>query len=96
MSYELFWFGDPWLVQAYAKANELENERLNQQLWLQGLYNFRAFKSVIDAFAYGLGGNKGSKPEGYFDKPIAITEHEKKAQTEQNKQRTLAWVNANQ
>lgn len=92
MPYDLFWNGDPLLVKVYEKAHELKTEQKNQEMWVQGIYNFRAFKSVIEAFAYGLNGGKGSKPSEYPNEPIPFTEGEQKAATERNIKRTLQWV----
>lgn len=96
MSYELFWFGEPRLVKEYREAHELRNIQKNQEFWVQGVYVFRAFKSVMEAFSYGMSGGKGSKPSEYPNEPIPFTEAEQKAATERNKQRTLKWVQDNQ
>lgn len=96
MSSTEFWDGEPWLVGVYRKAHELRTQQRNQEMWVQGIYNFRAFRSVIETFTYGMGGGKGSKPSEYPKEPIPFTEGEQKAATERNKQRTLAWVRSNQ
>lgn len=96
MPYELFWNGEPELVKVYRKAHELRTEQKNQEMWVQGIYVFKAFKSVMEAFSYGLSGGKGSKPGEYPSEPIPFTEAEQKAAAERNKQRTLQWVKNNQ
>ena len=96
MPYELFWNGDPKLVKVYREAHSLRMQLKNQELWMQGLYDFRAFKCVIEAFAQGLSGGKGGKPSEYPREPIPLTEAEQKAATERNKKRTLAWVESGQ
>ena len=96
MPYELFWYGEPKLVKVYREAHDLRMTQRNQELWVQGIYNFRAFRSVIEAFGYGLSGGKGSKPSEYPSEPMALTEYEQKMATERNKQRTLQWVRDNQ
>lgn len=85
MSYEEFWYASPCLIKTYLKAHELKVEQRNQELFLQGLYNYKAFQAVIEEFSYGLSGKKGKKPEGYLEYPIPITEHEK----EMEKQRRI-------
>lgn len=92
MDYETYWERPPQLVAAYREAHELQREETNQKLYLQGLYNFKAFKAVIEALSYGLGGNKGQRPESYLQYPIPITEREEKLEQERNRQKTLAWV----
>jgi len=96
MSYELYWYGSPNIVKAYHKAHEIRNQQRNQEMWFQGLYNYRAFGSVAANLAYSFSGGKGKKPEGYFDEPIPLTEEDKQRATNKNIQRTLEWVNANQ
>ena len=96
MPYELFWNGEPNLVKAYLKTHELRNQQRNQEMWVQGIYNFRAFKAVAESLAYGLAGGKGAKPSPYPEAPIPFTESEEKAATERNKQKTLQWVESNQ
>ena len=96
MPYELFWHGEPNLVKTYLKAHELRNQQKNQEMWVQGIYNLRAFRNVIEAFAKGLNGGKGQNPTEYPEEPIAFTEAEQQAATERNKKRTMEWVQANQ
>lgn len=96
MPYELFWNGDPQLVKVYKEAHNMQAEQKNQEMWVQGIYVFRAFKSVMETFAYGLSGSKGTKPSQYPDSPIPITEHEQMVAKERNKQRTMEWVSENQ
>lgn len=83
MTYEQYWNADPYLARYYAKAHDLEIEERNQQLWLQGLYNYKAFSAVIEAFGYGLGERKGKKPDGYIEKPIDILQKEKKKEQQE-------------
>ena len=96
MPYELFWYGEPNLVKVYREAHELRAAQTNQELWMQGQYNYRAFRSIMEGFSYGMSGGKGSKPSEYPREPIPITEYEQKIAKEQNKQRTLKWVKDNQ
>lgn len=91
MSYDEFWYKEPKLVKAYRDAEEYRKERVNYELWLQGLYIQRAFNSGLDALAIGLSGKNGRKPMQYLEYPIAITKREKEAETERNKQRTIRW-----
>jgi hypothetical protein len=81
VSCDEYWHGDYTNLQHYVRAHELQNEQRNQEMWLQGLYTFRAVKAVIEAFSWGLGGGKGKRPDGYIDRPIRLTplsEEEKK------------------
>lgn len=72
MTYEQYWYADPYLPVYYRKAHELAIQERNQQMWLQGLYNYRAFAAVMEMFGYGLGGKRGKKPDGYISEPFDI------------------------
>lgn len=76
MSAEQYWNGDPTLVKYYRKAEEIRTERVNRELWLQGMYIYEAFADVspvLHAFA-----KKGTKPHPYTDRPYPITEKQRK------------------
>lgn len=70
MTYELYWKSDCELVRAYRKAYEYKQEYDNTQLWLQGLYVYRAMESQRPGWAFM---SKHPRPEKYLEKPIAIT-----------------------
>ena len=79
MTYEQYWDGDPMLCKYYREAEEIRNEKKNQELWLQGMYIYEALcdvSPVLHAFA-----KKGAKPEQYSNNPYPIT----KKQLERNK-----------
>ena len=96
MTSDEFWNGEPRLAKVYREAHEMRNEMLNQELWVAGLYNHRAFTAVAEALAYGISGGKGSKPSQYPEEPLPLTEKQQKIQMEKNKQRTLTWVQSGQ
>ena len=96
MTLSEFWDGDPILVKVFREAHVMRNEIDNQKLWIQGLYNYKAFSSVIESVVYSFSGGKGSKPSKYPERPFPLTEDEQKAFVESNKQRTLAWVEQGQ
>lgn len=96
MTYEQFWYGEPDMVRAFLKADELNRARRNQEMWLQGLYNYSAVKAVIEAFGWALGGGKGSKPKPYLESPIPITDAEKEEEKKRRIKHTLEWVKAGQ
>ena len=81
MTYEQFWNGDPELARYYREAEELRNERRNQELWLQGLYVYEAIcdvAPVLRAFA-----QKGTKPTPYSSQPYALTEKQRRREIEE-------------
>ena len=72
MTYEQYWYADPYLPVYYRKAHELAMQERSQQMWLQGLYNYRAFAAVMEMIEYRLGGKKGKRPEGYVKEPFDV------------------------
>ena len=87
MTPEQYWDGDSTLVKYYRKAEEIRNEKRNQELWLQGMYIYEALcdvSPVLHAFA-----KKGTKPNPYSSKPYAITRKQAE-RDEEEKQRKLA------
>ena len=87
MTSEQFWEGDCTLVKYYRKAEEVRNEKRNQELWLQGMYIYEAIcdvSPILHAFA-----KKGAKPHPYPSKPYAITEKQIRQEREE-KERKIA------
>ena len=98
MTYEQYWNEDSCLVKYYRKAYELQRDRENERMWLQGMYIYEALcdvSPVLRAFA-----KKGTKPIEYSTQPYAITKEEierrriekEKAKYEQMKARTNAFA----
>ena len=77
MTLEQYWEGDCTLVKYYRKAEELRNEKRNQELWLQGMYIYEALcdvSPILHAFA-----KKGAKPIPYTDHPYPLSDKQVKA-----------------
>lgn len=89
MTYEQFWYQDPHLVRAYAKAEEMRIKRKNEELYLQGRYVYEAigaFAEILPAFP-----KKGAKIHPYLEEPYPLTEAELLAREEQkNKEKMEA------
>ena len=86
MTPEQYWESDYTLVKYYRKAEELRNEKRNQELWLQGMYIYEAICDVapiLHAFA-----KKGTKPTPYSAKPYPLNDKQSK-RDEEEKQRRL-------
>ena len=47
MSYEQFWYEDPWMVRAFAQTFLLKQKLRNEYAWIQGAYIANAFASVL-------------------------------------------------
>ena len=87
MTPEQYWDSDCTLTTYYRKAEELRNEKRNQELWLQGMYIYEAIcdvSPILHAFA-----KKGAKPHPYPTKPYAISEKQIRQEREE-KERKLA------
>ena len=81
MTYEQFWNDDPMLAKYYREAEEIRNERKNQELWLQGMYIYEALCDVapiMNGFA-----KKGTKAKEYTNRPYAITEKQRLREAEE-------------
>ena len=88
MTPEQYWEGDCDLAKYYRKAEEMRNERRNQELWLQGMYIYEAIcdaSPILHAFA-----KKGAKPHPYPSKPYAINEKQIKQEREEKERAMVA------
>ena len=88
MTPEQYWDGDCTLTKYYREAEEIRNERRNQELWLQGMYIYEAIcdiAPILHAFA-----KKGTKPHPYPSKPYAISEKQIKQEREEKERKLVA------
>ena len=81
MSYEQFWDGDPRLVIAYRKAEDLRRKRMNEELWLGGIYTCEALLATVGNMFSKKGSTKHEYPAE--PKPITISELEERKEREQ-------------
>ena len=79
MTYELFWEAEPSLAKAYRKADEIKRRRVNEELWLNGIYTCEALAATV-----GNMFTKGTKHE-YPHEPKPITEAEMKERQERER-----------
>lgn len=88
MPRDVFLYGEREAFDDYEQAYEYKLVQENQQLHLQGLYDYIAVSCALSAaFA-----QKGKKGQPYPLYPIPITETERKAEKKRNIAKTLAWV----
>ena len=76
MTPDEYWNGDPALLKAYRKMDEIKRERENEMLWLQGMYIYEAIGDlapILHAFA-----KKGREAKPYAERPYPITKRLKK------------------
>ncbi len=72
MTEEQYWDKDPMLVKYYRKAEKLNNQKINEQAWIQGMYIYDTLlrvAPVLHAFA-----KKGTKPRPYVEEAYPIDE----------------------
>ena len=86
MSYSDFWDGDCEMAKFYREKYEIEQERKNTELWMEGAYIYEA---LLDASPMFRDFTKRAKPLPYRDSPVAITKRAIKRKEELNKQRML-------
>ena len=86
MTPEQYWEGDCTLVKYYREAEEIRNDRRNQELWLQGMYIYEALCDVAPVLRAFVA--KGAKPTPYSSKPYPLN-NKQVQQNEEEKQRAL-------
>ena len=90
MTYDQYWYGDPWMVRAYAQAFLLKRKLENEQAWIQGAYVANAFNAVLAT-------SFGKKKIDYIKQPLDIfpkTESEKQAEIREERKKVVQWLNA--
>ncbi len=88
MTYELFWEAEPQLAEAYRKADKIRRRRLNEELWLEGVYMVEALSATV-----GNMFTKGQKHK-YPSEPIPITEEEAKERQEREQKAKMERIKA--
>lgn len=84
MTAEQYWHGDPTLCKAYRKAEEIRQERMNYEKWLQGSYIYEAVCAASPLFNPM---SKRGKPFPYPKKPYEFKKaQEKKSKVEVEKE----------
>lgn len=76
------------MVRAYAQAYLLKRRAMNEQLWLEGIYNANAFQTVL--------GNAFGKHLKYLEKPLDIfekTQAEKDAEVRNERKKAIEALN---
>lgn len=72
MTYEQFWDGDPELVRAYRKAEDIRTHRRNWEMWLNGRYIYDSVMRLIPS----LNMWKPKEPIAYMDEPYPLNKKE--------------------
>lgn len=90
MTYEQYWFGDPWMTKTFEDAYMLGRRVKNEELWLEGLYIYKAVHAVV---ASAVGG----RSEKYVTNPFDFlpkTRAEKQQEEIEKKQKVINYLNS--
>lgn len=82
MTYDEYWHGDPFMVRAFYKAEKLRRERLNAEMWLNGVYTLKALEATVG----NLMKKKTDKSITYPEKPIEFEQKQSAAPMEKTKE----------
>jgi len=89
MSYEQFWYGDPWAVKAFATAHLLRQRARNNEMWIQGAYFANALNAALTtAFSH--------KKENYVKEPFNLypkTEIEEQEEIREKRLKLIEHLN---
>lgn len=87
MTYDQFWVDDPALVRAYRRADIIRKRRMNEELWLNGIYTAEALASTV--------GNMFSKSKyKYPSEPKPITIDDIKERQERERREKMEKIKA--
>ena len=89
MTYEQYWYGDPWMTRAYAQAYTMKRKVNNEEMWINGIYMVHALQTVI-------GNAFGKKKIEYLSKPLDLyekTKYEKEQEARKERAKLINWLN---
>ena len=89
MTYEQFWFGDPWMAYAYKEAHNLKRRQKNEEMWVNGMYTLSALNTALHNAFDKHKINYLKEPFDIFPKSDAEKEEEKRTQ----RQKLIDWLN---
>lgn len=83
-----FWEGDPALAAGYRQADAIRRRRMNEELWLNGVYMAEAISATV-----GNMFSKGRKNK-YPAEPFPITEDEQRERREREEKAKMEKIKA--
>ena len=89
MTYEQFWFGDPWMAKAYKEKHLLERRQKNEEMWVNGAYQLSALSVALNNAFNKHKINYIKEPFNLFPK----TEAEKEIEKREERQKLIEWLN---
>ena len=78
MSYQDFWYGNPWMARAYAQAYLMKRKVDNEQAWIQGAYFYNALSAALTTSFSKTKKDYTKKPLEFYPKTDAELEEEKR------------------
>lgn len=90
MTWEQYWYGDPWMAKFFQDAYLLKRRVKNEELWLEGLYIYRAVHAVVASAI-------GNRSEKYLTNPIDFlpkTKAEKMQEEYEKRQKVIKFFDS--
>lgn len=90
MTWDQYWYGDPWMAKYFVDAYLMKRRINNEEMWLQGMYIYRAVYAVI-ASAFG------NRREKYVETPFDVlpkTKAEKDQEKFEKKKKVINYLNS--
>ena len=88
MSYEQFWFMDPWMAKAYKEKNLLDRKQKNEEMWVNGAYQLTALSVALNNAFNKHKIDYVKEPFNIFPKTEAEIEMDKQKQ----RQELIEWL----
>ena len=86
MTYQEYWDGDCPMAKSFREMDDLNRERENYSLWLQGVYIYEA---LLDASPVFNALSKKRQPYPYRSSPIPMTEAAERRKREDENRKKL-------
>ena len=78
MPYKDYWYGDPWMVRAYAQAYLVRRKVDNETAWIHGAYVYAAISAALTTALSKTKKDYLNRPLDFFPKTEAEQEEEKR------------------
>lgn len=92
MTYDEYWYGDPLMVRAYYKAEQMRRKIADENAWLQGLYVREALLATVG----NMFKEKSAQPYEYPKLPQLLQkeqdERAEREKTEREREEEATWA----
>ena len=88
MTYEQYWYDDPYIARAYAQAYLLKRKIENENMWIQGAY-------IANAVTISIANTFGKKHVDYLKQPLELfpkTKAEKAEEVRQERRKLIQML----